>query len=103
MIADITDALYDLLDDLGDGEGLALHRRDPGTYAGQAQYHADINAARIAQGALSYDGVLTEATYAALVEADPDLKTDALIRLAATALAFAGQVQEQAHPADDGE
>lgn len=94
-IAEILHTLYEGFGDLPESDDFMLARSAPEAFRSAADYWAAVEAARVAEGSPSYDGMLNEAMYAALVEADPNLRTDALLRVAAVALAYAGSVQRQ--------
>lgn len=93
-MSEILNSLYEAFGDF-DADDLMLHRTDPSVNQSALDYWRQINESRKAIGEESYDGLLAESLYAALAEADPNLKTDALLRVAATAIAFAVSVQQQ--------
>lgn len=96
-IANALDALYDEFGTAPEGEDhmLIWHEVFVEQHAGLADYWHDINAAREAEGSLAWDGLLMEATSAALSKTDPDERIDALLLVAATALTYSASVRRQ--------
>lgn len=60
-----------------------------------AKYWFDVNEARRALDTVEYDGLLCEAVLKARGEYDPNHLSDALLEVAATAIAYANSVQRQ--------
>lgn len=93
----VLDALYDEFETADQGEDYAL-----GSSANQMRIHEQaakhwqetIEASRNAD-ALTFPALLAEGYHSSAGEADPNLKVDALLRLAATALVFAASVERQ--------
>lgn len=94
-IAEILNTLYEGFGDLPEGPDYNLARSAPESFVTAANYWSAIEAARVIEGQPSYDGLLNETMYAALAETDPNLRTDALLRVAAVALAYAGSIERQ--------
>lgn len=94
-IANVLHELYAGFDYAAEGEDHNLMRQPPEGFDAARTYWSQINEARAAIGETSYDGLLIEAHFTALSETDPNLRTDALLRVAATALAYAASVQRQ--------
>lgn len=59
----------------------------PSYYETQADRYKEINDARVADGSLSWDGILLEEVFEALAESDPQARRTELIQVAAVALA----------------
>lgn len=94
MIAQILNDLYEdfaMYD--GEDRGLMWSESDRLNAQRAAGRYAQMNRARGEDA--TWDGLLVQAVYEANAEVDPNLKTDALLRVAATALSFAASVQEQ--------
>lgn len=106
-VAETLDILYDDFDFADEGEDRPLMWRtdEAERSARQAQTWAEINEAReggrrswdsiASNGGASWDGVLLQEVYEANGETDPNLKVDALLRVAATALTYAASVTRQ--------
>jgi hypothetical protein len=96
-VAEVLHDLYDGFDFDPEGEdhGLMWSTEEAERSGRQGAYWKQINDAREAQGNVTWDGLLLQAVYEANAESDPNTKTDALLRVAATALSFAKSVQRQ--------
>lgn len=81
----------------GEDHGLSgLSDWDRDVIASVHAYWTETNAARTNAGLpLDWDAVLMEAFSGARIQTDPNLLTDGLLRLAATAITYAESVQRQ--------
>ena len=59
----------------------------------KADHYHQVNDARVAEGSLSWDGILLEEVYEALSETDPVLRIEELVQVAAVALAEIEAIQ----------
>lgn len=96
-IATALDALYTNVSfaEVGEDYDLATTENDLAVHASNGAYWQAVVLAQAKADVLTYPVLLTQAYHEALGEADPNLKQDALLRLAATALSFAASVDRQ--------
>lgn len=97
-IAMILHDLYDGFDFGDEGEDYNLSSisdNDREVMASAHSYWKRVNEARRNEGVEEWDSILLEAVLAVRIETDPNLQTDRLLELAATAISYASSVQRQ--------
>lgn len=82
---------------------LVFSESDRLRFAKQADLWKQINAARVVEGSLTWDGILLEEVYEALGEANPDLGRAEFIQVSAVGQAIVESIDSTVYVGDEDE